>query len=114
MAKKNKKICTLTAVNPTGKFGDLSLKGNIVDKFNEKPVASENWVNGGYLVINKKIINYLDNDQTILEADALTALAKDKELGCFKHFGFWKPMDTLNDKNMLNSLWHENNAPWRV
>jgi glucose-1-phosphate cytidylyltransferase len=112
--KKNKKICTLTAVNPSGKFGDLSLKGNIVEKFNEKPISPNNWVNGGYFVINKKIFNYLENDKTILEADALAALSKDKELGYYKHYGFWKPMDTLNDKNMLNKLWYENKAPWKI
>ena len=112
--KKNKKICTLTAVNPAGKFGDLLLNDNIVEKFDEKPISPNNWVNGGYFVMNKKIFDYLENDQSVLEADALVALSKDKELAYFKHSGFWKPMDTLNDKNMLNNLWHKNKAPWKI
>ena len=112
--KKNKTIGTLTAVSPKGKFGNLIIKKdeNIISKFSEKPNKNDTWVNGGFFVFSKGIFNYLKNDQTILESHALSALARDKQLSYYKHNDFWKPMDTLNDKNQLDQLWKLKNVPW--
>tara|TARA_B100001248_G_scaffold250487_1_gene224633 strand:- start:28590 stop:29357 length:768 start_codon:yes stop_codon:yes gene_type:complete len=112
--KKNKKICTLTAVSPSGKFGDLVLKDNLVTKFNEKPVGGKNWVNGGYFVISNNIFKYLKDDQTVFESDSLAKLASHKQLTFYKHEGFWKPMDTINDKIQLDEMIKNNNAPWLI
>ena len=109
--KKNKKIATLTAVSPKSKFGDLILDDTRVTKFSEKS-SNDRWVNAGFFAFTSKIFNYLKNDQTILEADALAELSKENLLGYYKHKGFWQPMDTLNDKNLLNKLWENNTAPW--
>jgi glucose-1-phosphate cytidylyltransferase len=109
--KKNKKIATLTAVSPESKFGDLILSNSLVSKFSEK-ANNDKWVNAGFFVFTNEIFNYLKNDNTILESDTLSQLAKEKQLAYHKHTGFWKPMDTLNDKNMLNNLWTQKKAPW--
>ena len=109
---QSKLTCTLTAVNPVGKFGDLVLEDEIVKKFVEKPNTSQHWVNGGYFVMSNKIFSYLSNDKTILESDALSSLSQDRQLGYYAHESFWKAMDTLNDKKILNDLWFRNKAPW--
>ena len=108
--KKHKKISTVTAVHPPGRFGnlDISNKNNTVTSFNEKHQLTESWINGGFFVFNKKIFNYLNSSKTILELDPMKNLAKKKQLIAFKHEGFWQCMDTLREKNYLEKLWKKN------
>ena len=111
--QKSNKIATLSAVRPIPRFGHLTIKKNLVIKFKEKDILSEGWINGGFFVLNKKIFNYI-NDKTncIFEREPLVKLADDKQLMAYKHKNFWHPMDTLRDKNYLNSLVIKRNAPW--
>ncbi|AST90643.1 MULTISPECIES: glucose-1-phosphate cytidylyltransferase [Sutcliffiella] len=112
--KSHNKIATLTAVQPEGRFGSLSIgKENIITKFFEKPKGDNNWINGGFFVFEPEIFQYLSNDQTILEKEPLMNLSEDGELMAYKHHGFWHPMDTLKDKKALTSLWYSGNAPWK-
>lgn len=109
----NGKLITMTAVQAEGRFGSLVLnQSNLVENFYEKPKGDGSWINGGFFVCNPKVIDYIDNDMTIFERDPLENLAKDGELMAFKHHGFWKPMDTLRDKNQLEMLLETKNAPW--
>lgn len=111
--KKNKKIATLTAVRPPARFGELFINRNFVDKFEEKPQTTQNWINGGFFVFNTKIFNFLKNDKTILEREPFQKLSKLRELVAFKHYGFWQCMDTLRDKFLLNKIWKTKNVPWK-
>lgn len=108
------KLVTVTAVRPAGRFGALTLTGDTVDGFVEKPLGDGGWINGGFFVMEPAVMDYLTSDSTVLEADCLTKLAYEGQLKAFKHQGFWYAMDTLRDKNHLNRLWAERNAPWRV
>jgi len=113
--KKNGKYATLTAVQPSGKFGVLEIdQKNDVHAFQEKPKGDGAWINGGFFVLEPQIFNYIkQGDETVWEREPLENLAKDNQLSAFKHEGFWHPMDTLRDKNELESLWNANNAPWK-
>ena len=86
----------------------------IVTKFIEKSKGDTGWINGGFFVLNKKIFNYLENDQTVFEKEPLENLSKEKQLIAFKHNGFWQPMDTLREKEYLEELWQSNKAPWKI
>jgi glucose-1-phosphate cytidylyltransferase len=108
------KLATVTAVRPPARFGGLSLKKDLVIEFSEKPQAGEGWINGGFFVFNPGIFDYLDGDQTILERAPLERLAAEGQLMAFQHTGFWQPMDTLRDKNLLEDLWNNKQAPWKV
>ena len=110
----NKKICTIAAVQPPGRFGSLDIKNNIVNKFIEKPVGDNSWINGGFFICEQAVFNYIKNDNTIFEQQPLKNLSNDNQLKAYKHNGFWKPMDTLRDKNDLNQLYESGNAPWKV
>ena len=113
--KKNRLIATVTAIQPTGRFGLLNLnKNNKVLGFTEKSKGDGNWINGGFFVLNKEIFKYLKDDTTILERDPMEKLSKMGELNAFKFNGFWQPMDTLRDKNLLEELWNNNKAPWKL
>lgn len=112
--KDNKKITTITAVKPCGRFGAMELNDNIVTDFREKNRSDENWINGGFFVTKSEIFNYIDDDLTILEKKPLETLSNMNELVAFKHDGFWQAMDTLRDKNYLEELWNIQNAPWKV
>jgi len=112
--KKNKKIATVVAVKPTGRFGAITLEGNLVKKFFEKPKGDGAWVNGGFFVLNKKIFNYLSNQNCIWEKEPLEKIAKDKQLAAYKHSGFWHAMDTLRDKNFLEEIWSSKKVPWKI
>jgi len=114
--QKSNKTVTLTAAQPSGRFGALSIdKNGIINSFQEKPDGDGAWINGGFFVMEPKIFDYLKNgDETILERDPLENLAKDGLLSAYKHNGFWKPMDTLKDKNDLITLWQTGNAPWAL
>jgi glucose-1-phosphate cytidylyltransferase len=108
------KLATLTAVRPPARFGGLLLDGDQVARFTEKSQIGEGWINGGYLVLEPGIFSYLRDDRTSLEADVLEQLAADSQLAAFRHDGYWQCMDTLRDKNRLESLWQSGEAPWRI
>lgn len=110
----HKKVATVTAVHPPVRFGELDLNGNKVLDFQEKPQAKAGWINGGYFVLTPKIFDYIKNDQTIFEREPMKILSKSGELMAYKHEKFWQCMDTLRDKNLLNKLWNENRAPWKI
>jgi glucose-1-phosphate cytidylyltransferase len=107
------KTMTMSAVQPEGKFGAISSsQEGLVNRFEEKPRGDGAWINGGFMVCQPGVLDYIDGDQTVLEQSPLNKLAKEKELVAFKHEGFWKPMDTLRDKNQLESLINGGSAPW--
>lgn len=106
------KLATVTAVRPPARFGGLSLEGDCVREFTEKPQTGEGWINGGFFVFEPGVFGYLHDDQTILEREPLERLAAAGELMAFRHPGFWQPMDTLRDKQFLESLWLSGQAPW--
>lgn len=111
----HKKIATVTAVQPPGRFGSLVLGDqHNVKKFVEKPLGDNAWINGGFFVFNKDILDYLKGDDTILEKIPLETLAAKGNLMAFTHKGFWQPMDTLREKNLLEELWLSGKAPWKV
>ena len=110
--KRKNKIATITAVKPPVRFGELKIKKNLVKKFEEKPQSSAGWINGGFFVLNSKFIKYIKNDLTMLEKEPLEKLVKLKQLVAFKHHGFWKCMDTLRDKILLNQLLKKKKTPW--
>jgi glucose-1-phosphate cytidylyltransferase len=107
-------IATVTAVRPPARFGGLVFDGHLVAEFTEKPQIGEGWINGGFLVCEPAILDYLQNDDTSLEADALEQLARERQLAAYRHEGFWQCMDTPRDKRLLENLWRENKAPWKV
>ena len=112
--KSNQKLVTVTAVRPPARFGSLKINDdNIVERFREKSQLDEGWINGGYFVINKKFLDYIDNDNTILEKEPLEKLTEKKQLTAFKHYGFWQCMDHLTDKKYLEKLLNSNSAPWQ-
>lgn len=108
------KIATVTAVRPPARFGGLIFDGDLVSEFSEKPQIGEGWINGGYLVFEPEVFGYLESDHSILEVDALEQLAADRQLTAYRHGRFWQCMDTLRDKRLLDSLWQEKQAPWKV
>ncbi len=112
--KNKKEIATLTAVQPPGKFGALSLDGDNVSKFIEKPKGDNSWINGGFFVFETEIFDHIKDDSTILEKHTLSSLAKQNQINAFRHDGFWQPMDTLRDKKYLEDLWSTGNAPWKI
>ena len=109
------RIATITAVRPPARFGGLIFDGDsIVVDFTEKPQIGEGWINGGFMVCEPEIFKYLQDDDSSLEADALESLASERQLAAYQHAGFWQCMDTLRDKRLLESLWRERRAPWKV
>ena len=107
------KLATVTAVRPPARFGGLVLNGDAVCEFSEKPQTGEGWINGGFFVFEPGVLDYLADSQTILEREPLERLANDRQLMAFRHTGFWQPMDTLRDKQLLESLWASGKAPWK-
>ena len=107
------KIATVTAVRPSARFGGLAFDGDLAVSFAEKPQIGEGWINGGFFVFEPRVFDYLDGDQTNLEADALPRLAADRQLAAYRHDGFWQCMDTLREKRLLESLW-QSGRPWKV
>ena len=112
--KKHGKLATLTASFPPGRFGALKIEKNQVTNFEEKPQGDGALINAGYFVLSPKVIERIDNDETIWEQEPLNSLASDGELMSFKHEGFWQPMDTMRDKMKLNDLLKQNKAPWKI
>lgn len=112
--KKHGKKATVTAVQPPGRFGALDLAGQSVISFMEKPHGDGMYINGGFFVLSPRVIDLIEGDQTIWEKDPLESLAKQGELQAYTHPGFWQPMDTLRDKQLLEDLWGSGKAPWKV
>lgn len=109
-----KTLATVTAVRPPGRFGALELKGDAVSGFVEKPAGDNSWINGGFFVLDPKVIDLIDGDDTIWERSPMENLASRGELSAYKHYGFWQPMDTVRDRNHLRDLWDSGEAPWKV
>ena len=112
--EKAGRIATVTAVRPPGRFGALDLDGDRVAGFAEKPAGDGGWINGGFFVLDPRVFRYLSGDADIWEHEPLQGLARDGELGAYHHEGFWQPMDTLREKNMLEELWASGRAPWKI
>ncbi len=108
------KLATITAVRPPSRFGGLVFDGDRVAEFSEKPQVGEGWINGGFMVLEPGVLDYLDGDASVLEVDGLERLARDGQLMAWKHAGFWQCMDTLRDKRYLDHLWQQGAAPWKV
>jgi glucose-1-phosphate cytidylyltransferase len=112
--RKNNRFATVTAVQPTGRFGLMNInKVDEVTSFNEKPIGDNAWVNGGFFVLEPQVFDYISGDNIMWEKEPLERLTQDNQLIAFKHSGFWKPMDTLRDKNDLENCWDNNNLKWR-
>ena len=111
---KNKKLATLTAVRSPGRYGILDLKNDKVVKFLEKPEGDRAWINGGFFILEPKVLDYIKDDSTVWEKEPLENLTNDNQLGSYRHTGFWYPLDTLRDKNYLEKLWFNNEAPWKI
>jgi glucose-1-phosphate cytidylyltransferase len=109
----NRCVATLTAVRPPARFGGLIFDENLVTQFSEKPQIGEGWINGGFMVLEPSVFDYLAGDDTSLETDALEQLASERKLAAFRHDRFWQCMDTLREKRYLESLWNAGKAPWR-
>ena len=114
--KKQKTLATLTAVQPPGRFGAFSLADDQtkIDHFREKPKSENAWINGGFFILEPEVINYIKDDSTVWENEPLEQLTNQGQLSAYRHHGFWHPMDTLRDRNILEGLWNNGNAPWKV
>jgi glucose-1-phosphate cytidylyltransferase len=115
--KNHGKAITLTSVQPDGRFGAISMddQSGEISKFHEKPMGDGDWVNGGFFVCEPKVLDYItEGDKTVWERAPLENLAKEKELFAYKHHGFWRPMDTLRDKIVLNEMWEKGEATWKI
>jgi glucose-1-phosphate cytidylyltransferase len=112
--KRHGKLATITAVLPPGRYGALQCAGAQVTGFAEKPRGDGGLINGGFFVLSPKCIEFVEGDATSWEDEPLTRLAANGEVMAFEHLGFWQPMDTLRDKNMLESLWVADKAPWKI
>ncbi len=112
--KSHGRMATLTATQPPGRFGALNLDGTKIKSFQEKPSGDGNWINGGFFVLNPRVIDLTSDDNTIWEREPMEKLAQDGELHSYFHKNFWQPMDTLRDKNYLEGLWQSGKAPWRT
>lgn len=112
--KEHGKLMTVTAIQPEGRYGALEMEGNAIKSFMEKPKGDGAWINGGFFVCEPKVMDYITDDTTIFERDPIENLAKDGQLQAYKHEGFWHSMDTLRDRNRLDGMWKEGNAPWKI
>jgi glucose-1-phosphate cytidylyltransferase len=113
--KSHGKLATITATQPTGRFGALEIGDNgKISEFLEKPKGDGRWVNGGFFVLSPGVANYIEGDDTWWEREPLEQLSRDGQVYAFKHTGFWQHMDTLYEKNLLESRWSSGNAPWKV
>ena len=107
------KLATVTAVHPPVKFGELEIVKDKVKKFEEKPQAKAGWINGGFFVLNYKVFDYIKDDSTLFERQPMEKLVNEEELMAFKYEGFWKNMDNLRDKIILDKMWDENKVAWK-
>ena len=112
--KSHGKLATMTAVRPTARYGHLEIENNQIIDFSEKPQTKEGWINGAFFVLEPEVFNYIEGDDTQWEKEPLENLAKDGQLMAFKHESFWQCMDTLREKHILNEMWKQNRAPWKI
>jgi glucose-1-phosphate cytidylyltransferase len=105
---------TITAVRPPARFGGIAFDGEKVAKFTEKPQIGEGWINGGFAILEPSCLPYLEGDEKILELHLFEQLAREKQLGAYRHDGFWQCMDTLRDKILLEGMWAKGNPPWKI
>lgn len=112
--KAHGKLATLTAVRPEGRYGIMDLSGDDVKSFREKNIEDVGWINGGFMIIEPEVLDYIEGDSTIFEESILTRLAQEGNLTAFRHYGFWQCMDTLRDRNLLESMWESKNAAWKL
>lgn len=111
--KRHQMLATVTAVKPSGRFGVLDIKNDKVERFEEKPQGDGGYINGGFFVLNKQVVEYIKDDASIWEREPLESIVSAGQLMAYNHDGFWHPMDTLRDKKFLNSLWQDQKAPWK-
>ena len=112
--QSEKKLATVTAVLPPGRFGNLKLDEHRVIGFEEKPKGDEGWINGGFFVLSPKVLDYIEDNITVWEKSPMEQLAGSDNLAAYKHHGFWQPMDTLREKRFLEKLWNSGKAPWKT
>lgn len=112
--KKSKKLATMTVVKPGSRFGIAQIKDNKINKFQEKPSGQGDWINGGFFVLNSKVLNEIKNEKTIWEKEPLQSIINKKELNAYQLNDFWHPMDTIRDKKYLQDLWYKKKAPWKI
>ena len=113
--KSHRRLATLTAINAGQRFGVLEISDdNKIESFREKNTTDGSLINGGYMVLEPEVFNYIEGDSTVFEKEPLEKLARENQLVAFKHKGFWQCMDTIRDKNKLEELWNTGNAPWKV
>jgi len=110
---KGGRLATVTAVLPPGRYGALRLDGDAVTQFEEKPPGETGWINGGFFLLSPRVIDYIADDATMWEQEPLKRLAAERELTAYFHKGFWQPVDTLREKNLLEQLWNRGDAPWK-
>ncbi len=108
------KLATVTAVRPPARFGSLKMDGDEVTSFAEKAQTGEGWINGGFFVLDRRVLDHISGDETPFEGEPLVRLANEGQLMAYRHSGFWQPMDTLREKNYLEELWNKGKAPWKV
>jgi len=112
--KTHGKLATVTAVRTPARFGRLAIKNDQVTDFYEKPEEGEGWINGGFFVLNAKVLDYIEGDKTAWEHAPIERLAREGQMVSYSHRGFWSCMDTLREKNMLDDLWQSGKAPWKI
>jgi glucose-1-phosphate cytidylyltransferase len=108
------KLATVTAIRQPGRFGVLDMDGSSITAMREKPTGDDNWINGGFFVLEPGALDYIEGDSTVWERDPMARLAADGQLMAYRHEGFWQPMDTLRERNMLEELWASGKAPWKT
>jgi glucose-1-phosphate cytidylyltransferase len=112
--RRHGRLATITAVRPPARFGHVELDGDCVAEFSEKPQTGEGWINGGYMVLERRVLDYIDHDDIYFQKEPMERLAADGQLMAFRHEAFWQCMDTLRDKVYLERLWETGEAPWKV
>jgi glucose-1-phosphate cytidylyltransferase len=111
--RRHGRLATMTAVHPPARFGEVELDGDRVTLFAEKAQVRQGWINGGFMVLEPPVLDYIEGDACVFERDVLTRLGEEGQLMAFRHDGFWQPMDTLRDVRQLNAMWEGGTAPWR-
>ena len=112
--KKNQLYATMTVVQPTNRFGRVRIENEKITQFKEKPDENNDWINGGFFVFEPELLDYIADDNTILEKEPLEKLTNEKQIGMYKHTGFWQSMDTFREKQLLEELWDTKKAPWKT
>ena len=108
------KLATMTAIRPESRYGMIDMQDNQVLSFREKSQSDVGWINGGFMVLDPKVLDYIDGDNTMFEREPMEKIAQDGQLMSYCHEGFWQCMDTLRDKQKLDALWESGNAPWKI